>query len=348
MLRVLIVDDSRVTRQVLRDILSSDPEIRVVGEAADGREALDQVLRLEPSIITMDIVMPRMNGLEAITHIMAQRPTPILVVSSLADRKEINICFKAIKLGALDVVKTPEIRSAEEFEAVQRDIVDKIKLLARIPVITHHLGRRKSRRLQLQRGEASQSPARRVVAIGASTGGPTAVIALLSVLPPDFPGSVLLVQHIVEGFSPAFAQWLEKETDLRIKVAEDGERLEPKTVYIPPCDLHMEVRKGRLALTGGAPVNSCRPSIDVLFRSVAEEYGPQALGVLLTGMGKDGAEGCRVIQDRGGYTVVQDQETSLVFGMPQAAISLGAATVVLPLQEIPERILRLTLGAPMQ
>lgn len=345
MLRVLVVDDSRVTRQVMKDLLTTDPEIRVVGEAADGREAVQQALRLEPDIITMDIVMPKMNGLEAITHIMAQKPTPILVVSSLADRKEINICFKAIKLGALEVVKTPEIRSEEDFERVRADIVDKVKLLSRIRVITHHLGKRKSRRLRLAGDQTDRSPARRVVAIGASTGGPNAITTVLSMLPGDFPASVLAVQHIAEGFSPAFAQWLEKETALRVKVAEDGERLDPKTVYISPCDLHLGVRKERISLSDGEPVNSCRPSIDVLFDSVAREYGPEALGVLLTGMGKDGAEGCRTIIDRNGYTVVQDESTSLVFGMPHAAISIGAATAVLPLQEIPERILRLTLPA---
>jgi two-component system chemotaxis response regulator CheB len=343
MLRVLIVDDSRVTRQVIRDILSTDPEIRVVGEAADGREAVEQVLRLEPNIVTMDIVMPRMNGLEAISHIMAQKPTPILVVSTLADRKEINICFKAIKLGALEVVKTPQVRSTEDFERARAEIVEKVKLLSRIRVITHHLGKSRSRRLRMARGHADRTPARRVVAIGASTGGPNAITTVLSLLPGDFPASILMVQHIAEGFSPAFAQWLEKETALQVKVAEDGERLAPKTVYISPADLHLGVRKDRITLSDGEPVNSCRPSIDVLFRSVAEQYGPKALGVLLTGMGKDGARGCRAIQENDGYTVVQDEETSLVFGMPHAAISIGAASIVLPLQEIPERILRLTL-----
>lgn len=343
MLRVLIVDDSRVTRQVLRDILSADPDIQVVGEAEDGREAVEKVHRLEPSIVTMDIVMPHMNGLEAISHIMAQRPTPILVVSSLADRKEINICFKAIKLGALEVVKTPQIRTREEFETVRKELIEKIKLLSRIRVITHHFGKRRSKRLRVRRRMEGRAPARRVVAIGASTGGPNAITTLLSVLPKDFPASVLLIQHISEGFSPAFVQWLEKETELIVKIAEDGERLVPKTVYVPACDSHLTVQNSRVVLTDDPPVNSCRPSIDVLFRSVAEEYGPEAFGVLLTGMGKDGAMGCRAITEAGGYTLVQDEESSLVFGMPHAAISLGAASAVVPLQEIPERVLRLTV-----
>ncbi|MCZ6602541.1 MAG: chemotaxis response regulator protein-glutamate methylesterase [Planctomycetota bacterium] len=343
MLRVLIVDDSRMTRKVIRDMLSGDPEIRVVGEAEDGQDAVEKVLRLEPSIVTMDIVMPRMNGLEAITHIMAQRPTPILVVTSLADEKEINICFKAIKLGALEVVKTPEIRSKQEFETVQREMVSKIKLLSRIRVITHHLGKRKSRRLTIPPADSADLPARRVVAIGASTGGPSAITSLLSELPENFPASIVLVQHISEGFSPAFGQWLEKESSMRVRLAEDWEPLLPGIVYIPASDKHIGVKKGYIRFSEGAPVNSCRPSIDLLFKSVADEYGPEALGVLLTGMGKDGAEGCKAIQDAGGFTLVQDESTSLVYGMPQAAIDLGAASVVLPLAEISERILRLVL-----
>ncbi|MCZ6688193.1 MAG: chemotaxis response regulator protein-glutamate methylesterase [Planctomycetota bacterium] len=343
MLRVLIVDDSRMTRKVIRDMLSGDPEIRVVGEAEDGQDALDKVLRLEPSIVTMDIVMPRMNGLEAITHIMAQRPTPILVVTSLADEKEINICFKAIKLGALEVVRTPEIRSKKEFETVRKEMVSKIKLLSRIRVITHHLGKRKSRRLTIPPANPADLPSRRVVAIGASTGGPSAITTLLSELPENFPASIVLVQHISEGFSPAFGQWLEKESSMPVKLAEDWEPLQPGIVYISGSDKHIGIRKGHIRFSEGAPVNSCRPSIDLLFKSVADEYGPEALGVLLTGMGKDGAEGCKAIQDAGGFTLVQDESTSLVYGMPQAAIALGAATVVLPLAEISERILRLVL-----
>ena len=343
MINVLIVDDSKTTRQVMRDILASDPEVRVVGEASDGREAVDQVIRLRPDIITMDIVMPKMNGLEAISYIMAKRPTPILVVSSLADRKEVNIAFKAIKLGALEVVGTPEVETAEDFERLRKTIVEKVKLLSRIRVITHHLGRRKWEKLTLGPTGGKGAPQRRVVAVGASTGGPNAVTTLLAPLPRDFPAAILLVQHITEGFSAAFAQWLEKEIQMEVRVPEDRETIEPRRVYVAPGDLHLTVRGGRIVFSDGPALNSCKPSIDVLFSSVAETYGEEALAVLLTGMGKDGANGCKSIIDKGGRTLVQDEATSLVFGMPQAAISIGAATEVLPIQDIPERLLQLVL-----
>jgi len=346
MIRALIVDDSRVIREVLKDILSGS-EIEVVGEAANGQEALDLTHELKPDIITMDIMMPVMDGLTSVEHIMAERPTPILVFASSVNRKDVNIAFEAIQKGALDVMEKPESLSPDSFEKLRDTLVRKIRLLSNIKVIRHIKGRRRNRAAEisyLPRKAEAVKPGAKVLAVGASTGGPKAVMSILKSLPAELPVGVLLVQHIGASFTSGFVEWLNRDTALLVKVAEEGEKVEPGKVLVAPGEVHMEVEKERIRFSDGPMVHNCRPSVDVMFKSVARDYGPQAMAVLLTGMGRDGAEGLLAIKRRSGATLVQDEKSSVIFGMPKAAVELGAADKVVHLRDIPNEIVQLVGG----
>ncbi len=337
MIRALIVDDSKTAREVIRDILASDPGIKVVGEAKNGQEALEKVSELRPDIITMDVIMPVKDGLEAVGEIMAYKPTPILVLSSAAGDQEVNLAFKAIQLGALDVMAKPRGFTTWELPELKKELIAKVKLLARIKVISHPRGKKK-RSEKLARTRAADSA--KIVAIGASTGGPQAIMTILKQLPADFPGGISIVQHIASGFSKGFAQWLDQESRLKVKEAEQGEQIKPGTVLLAPTDLHLEIINERVNLTDSPPVNSCRPSADKLFSSVAQCYGSKTIGVILTGMGKDGTKGIKEIKERGGITIAQDEQSSVIFGMPKEAISLNVIDHVLPLSEIGKELIR--------
>lgn len=339
MIRALIVDDSKTAREVIRDLLNSDPGIKVVGEARDGQEALEKVSELRPDIITMDVIMPVKDGLEAIEEIMAYQPTPILVFSSTVNDRKVNTAFKAIQLGALDVMAKPGGFTAEELTRVKKELIDKVKLLARIKVISHPRGRKKSRQ---KLPKITPAPSGKIVAIGASTGGPQAIMTILKELPADFPGGMFIVQHITSGFSKGFARWLSQESRLNVKEAEQGEQVDPGTVLVAPSNLHLEIINERVQLTDSPPVNSCRPSADKLFTSVARCYGNKAIGVILTGMGKDGTKGIKEIKENGGMTIAQDEQSSIIFGMPKSAISLNVIDWVLPLSEIGKELMRRT------
>ncbi len=337
MIRALVVDDSKTAREVIRDLLNSDPGIQVVGEAKDGQEALEKVSKLRPDIITMDMIMPVKDGLEAVEEIMAYQPTPILVLSSTAGDQKVNIAFKAIQLGALDVMAKPRGFTTQELPELKKELLGKVKLLARIKVISHPRGRKKKRERLPRTGAAASG---KIVAIGASTGGPQAIMTILKELPADFPGGMFIVQHIAPGFLKGFAQWLDQESRLKVKEAEQGERIEPGTALLAPTDLHLEVINERVNLTDSPPLNSCRPSADKLFVSVAQCYGSKAIGVILTGMGKDGTKGIKEIREKGGITIAQDEQSSVVFGMPKSAISLNIIDQVLPLSEIGRELIR--------
>lgn len=336
-IRVLLADDSPLAREYLKDIISGSPDVVVAGEAGNGREAVELTHRLRPDLVIMDILMPVMGGMEAIARIMDEVPTPILALSSTFDDEEVRLVFQAIEKGALDVMAKPSggMRRSSTFAET---LLQKIRLLARISVITH-----------LRGGETQEAPAflprtrkeRRVVAIGASTGGPRAVLTILKSLPRNFRGTLLVVQHIASGFAEGFASWLSQEAALPVVVAREGEPLQEGKVYVAPNDLHLIARGGRIALADSPAVLSCKPSVDVLFASIAAEYGAEGVGVLLTGMGKDGAQGLSAMKNHGGYTIVQDEETCTIFGMPKAAIALSAAIEILPLDRIAGRIVEL-------
>jgi two-component system, chemotaxis family, protein-glutamate methylesterase/glutaminase len=338
--RVLVVEDSLTVRRRICDVLSSDPDIEVVGEAGDGREAIDLCREVRPDVVTMDMILPVMSGLAATEYIMAHCPTPILVVSSSFNRGELFKTYDALAAGAVDVLEKPT--GLEPEGAWEQKLLAQVKLVARIRVITHLRQRlpQLCRAAQVgvapgeRRGVAAQDP--RVLAIGASTGGPGAVVEVLRGLQPSFRYPILLVLHIAEPFGAAFAEWLDRQTDWPVAYPQDGDSVaaaEGRLVMAPPGK-HLLVREGRLRLNTDPERHSCRPSVDVLFESLALEYGPLVAAALLTGMGRDGAAGLLAIRNAGGATIAQDEESSVVYGMPREAVRLGAAERVLPLKQI--------------
>ena len=328
--RVLIVDDSPVARAVLKDVLESDAEIRVVGMAATGYEAVEMTATLRPDVVTMDLVMPGMDGMKATEEIMAHNPTPILFLSAFVGREGVCTRSDVLAAGALDVVEKPSTMPDPQWESEADALVRKVKSLARVPVVTHmHRARRDSDRSRPAAVDARR--AMQVVAIGASTGGPKVLEDVLSSLPVGYGASVIVIQHMADPFIGAMVTSLRRRCALTIKIAETGDRLLPATVLIAPPDAHLTVLAGgRVHIEAGAPVRGFRPSIDVTFSSIARVYGSRGCGVLLTGMGADGAAGLLAIREAGGTTLVQDEATCAVFGMPRAAIDLGAAQYVLP------------------
>lgn len=334
-IRVLVVEDSLTVRRQLCDVLASDPEIEVVGEVPDGKQAIERCLALRPDVITMDMMMPVMTGVATTEYLMAHCPTPILVVSSSTNRGELFRTYDALAAGAVDVLEKPR---GDEAEGVwERQFLSTVKLVSRIRVITHVRGRlsslARSRAGNEPRAEAATTPCS-VIAIGASTGGPAALVEILHALPADFVTPILLVLHINEPFGSAFADWLDRQSRHRVSLAREGDVVGASRILMAPPDFHLAVDGRQIRLTRDAERFSCRPSIDVLFESVARSYGGRAAGCLLTGMGRDGAAGLLEIRRAGGLTIAQDEASSVVFGMPREAIALGAASSILPLAEI--------------
>lgn len=338
-LRVLVVEDSLTVRKHLSATLSADPGIEVVGEAEDGRRAIELCLRHRPDVITMDMMLPVMSGLAATEYIMAHCPTPILVVSSSINRGELFKTYDALAAGAVDVID--KLSGGEPDGAWERNLVATTKLVAKIRVITHPRGRlppldRPARPEPRPAAPSRAAGRREVVAIGASTGGPAAIVEVLRGLPPTFQLPILFVLHINEPFGAAFADWLDGQTARPVAFARDGDLVASHAgrVVMAPAGRHLVVRDRRLRLTSEIERHSCRPSIDVLFESVALEYGPTAVAALLTGMGRDGAAGLLKIRNAGGLTIAQDEATSVIYGMPREAVELGATDRVLPLAAI--------------
>ncbi len=337
-IRILVVEDSLTVRRRLCDVLGADPALEVVGEAADGKQAIELCQSLRPDVVTMDMMLPLMSGLAATEYIMAHCPTPILVVSSSTNRGELFKTYEALAAGAIDVLEKPLASQAEG--TWERRFIAAVKLISRIRVITHLRGlsgaapaRRESDAILL-----SALPRRRyeVVVIGASTGGPAAILEILRALPQPFPLPILFALHIGEPFGVAFAEWLDSQTGIRVAYARDGDTVNTKAgqMVMAPPDSHMVVRSGRLRLTLDPPRHSCRPSVDSLFESVAREYGPAAIACLLTGMGRDGAAGLLEVRRSGGLTIAQDESTSVVYGMPREAMLLDAVEREIPLAQI--------------
>jgi two-component system chemotaxis response regulator CheB len=325
-------------RRRICEVLSGDPEIAVVGEAADGKQAIDLTRELAPDVITMDMMLPTMSGLAATEFIMAHAPTPILIVSSSTNRGELFKTYEALAAGAVDVLEKP--RGDDSDAAWETRFLSTVKLVARIRVITHPRARLAAIHAPVAVDPFLVVPAPpdppQVVAIGASTGGPGALVELLRSLPSAYRVPILLVLHIGEPFGSGFADWLDGQTTRRVIFARDGQpfaALGADVVMAPP-DRHLVVRGGRLHLNRDPERFSCRPSVDVLFESVATEFGPRGAACLLTGMGRDGAAGLLAVRRAGGATIAQDEATSVVYGMPREAALLGAAARVLPLGQI--------------
>jgi two-component system chemotaxis response regulator CheB len=344
-IRVLVVEDSLTVRRRLCEVLASDPAIEVIGDAEDGKEGIERCVALRPDVVTMDMMMPVMTGLGATEYIMAHCPTPILIVSSSTNRGELFKTYEALAAGAVDVLEKP--RGDEPVGEWEARFLAAIKMVARIHVVTHvraslaALGHVRFDPHTPAAALATAAPAAPrsrcdLVVIGASTGGPGAILEILRALRPPLAVPLLFVLHIDEPFAAAFAEWLDAQTEIRVSYARDGDKLSDRigSVTMAPADHHLIVKDGRLRLTQDPPRHSCRPSIDVLFESVAREGGSNTIGCLLTGMGRDGASGLLDLRNSGGFTIAQDESSSVVYGMPREAVRLGAAARELPLSEI--------------
>ena len=337
LIKVLVVDDSPVTREFLVHVLSSDPDIQVIGTANDGQHAIEVVERDKPNVITMDIHMPKVDGLEATRRIMETHPTPIVIVSGSTDPGEVATTFRAMEAGALAVLRRPAGIGHPDHEATARELVRTVKLMSEVRVVRRWPRVRPETEVTRSTDQGlTRGPAKvRVVAIGASTGGPPVLQAILAELPKDFPVPVLIVQHMATGFVRGFVEWLAQSARLPVHLATHGETMLPGHVYVAPDELQMKVgHSGTILLARGEPQNGLRPSVSCLFRSLAEVYGGEAVAGLLTGMGRDGADELKLLREKGAVTFAQDKESSVVHGMPGEAIKLDAATLILPAEKI--------------
>jgi two-component system chemotaxis response regulator CheB len=349
--KVLIVDDSAVVRQMLSEILASDPGIEVVGTAADPLLAREKIKRLAPDVITLDVEMPRMDGLAFLENLMRLHPLPVVMISSLTERGA-DTTLQALALGAVDFVSKPKFDVARGLQAYAEEIIGKVKMAARSRVRT--LVRPPTPRITLD-AVAPKAPPRsiqfrttdRLIAIGASAGGTEALRVVLEGMPADAP-AVVLTQHLPATFSTPFAERLDRHSAMSVREASDGEAVLPGHAYLPPGGKHLRIiRDGarwRCRVDDGPAVNRHKPAVDVLFRSVAESAGANAIGAILTGMGDDGARGLLDLRNAGAPTLVQDEATSVVWGMPGAAFKLGAAEEMVPLERIAERLMALARG----
>ncbi|MFY9751983.1 MAG: chemotaxis response regulator protein-glutamate methylesterase [Candidatus Acidiferrales bacterium] len=335
-IRVLVVDDSALMRKLIPQVLQRDPSIEVVGTAMDGSLGLKKIAELHPHVVTLDLEMPRMDGIEMLRQITRKHHVPVIVFSAYSEESA-AVTLKALSLGAFDFVTKPQDAASGRIEQIAAELAVKIKVAAASGapkmIITAPPHRRKDRR----RTTLPHSPSR-IVAIGTSTGGPNALQYLFSQLPSDFPGAILVVQHMPEGFTEMFAQRLDESSSIEVKEAQSGDLLIAGRALVCPGNRHMKVRRmshGDIAVLVDQPrVNGHRPSVDVLFQSVAQEFGPQSVAVLMTGMGDDGAAGLGSVQSAGGSTIAQSVDTCVVDSMPRAAIERGFASRVVSLSNI--------------
>lgn len=332
--RVVVAEDSVTARNLLVSLLSDDPAIEVVGEAANGMEALDLTRRLRPSAVVMDIRMPVMDGFEATKRIMIEVPTPVIIVTASAD-PEVEFGLRAVQIGALTVLPKPTAPGDPAFPAQAARLVSLVKAFSDVKVVRR---RDADTTAPFGRGAAAARPVD-IVAVAASTGGPAALYRLLERLPRTSATPFLVVQHIAQGFTTGLVSWLGSGTPLPVKVAEHGEQLVGGTIYVAAEKRHLEVTdQGTVVLSHEPAVGGFRPSANVLFRSVAASYGPAAVAVVLTGMGRDGLEGVVAVRDAGGRVLAQDEATSVVFGMPRAVAAEGLADVVGPVEVLADRL----------
>jgi len=331
-IRVLVADDSALMRRLISDLLASAPDIKVVGTARDGLEVLRLVETLHPDVITLDVDMPRLSGLEALSRIMQQHPTPVIILTGL---KAPEVAVEAIQRGAVDMVLKPSGLISVDIYKVREELITKVRAAAeaRMRPITGQAG--------LSTPPSPSPPSlslSRMVVVAASTGGPQALSTLLSALPADLPAAFLVVQHMPARFTTSLAQRLNSYCPLLVKEAEHGEAVEPGRVYVAPGGYHTRVRKSSsgvvLTLDQAPPIGRLRPAANVTMRTVAAVYGASSVGVVLTGMGSDGAEGLRWIKEQGGVTIAQDKDTSVIYGMPRVAYESGYVDLVLSLPEI--------------
>jgi two-component system chemotaxis response regulator CheB len=336
MVRVLVAEDSVTARELLVEILRSDPEIAVVGEASNGVDAVSMTRQLRPDVVTMDIRMPKQDGFESTRQIMVEAPTPIVIVSAVYNERDVEVSMHALRVGALTVLPKPTGPDVADFDDQCRRLVATVKAMSQVKVV-----RRWPERVP---AEPSPAPVARtaragVVAIVASTGGPAALARILSNLSARFDLPVLVVQHIASGFVDGLAAWLNTMSARPVRVARDAETIQPRTVYVAPDHYHLGLRDRRTIVLSRSPaVDGFRPSGTPLFESVARVFGDASVAVVLTGMGDDGVAGLRSIRHAGGVVIAQDERTSVVFGMPGAAVAAGLADMTMPLDAIASRL----------
>jgi len=331
-IRILVIDDSIFMRTLISDMLNSDPEIKVIDTAKDGKEAIEKLSKIRPDCITLDLVMPGWDGLTTLEHIMAEYPTPVIILSAHS-KKDADITIKCLKMGAVGFVLKPSGELSLDIKDVKHELLEKVKAASRVNLGRIKLLVRKKRK-KLKRKPAALSE---IIVIGASTGGPQTLEAILYSLPVNLPVPVIIVQHLpTRFFTESLAEHLNKVTDLEVKVAENSEVLQSGKVYLAPAEFQMTFKMSDTdvitSLTKAQP-GSLSPSIDIVMESVAKVYGGNSLGIILTGMGQDGRKGMRAIKEAGGKTIVQD-ESSLIFGMPKAVIEAGIADEVLSVDGI--------------
>lgn len=357
-IKVLIVDDSALVRQMLTEILNSDRGIEVVGAASDPFVARDKIKQLKPDVLTLDVEMPRMDGLTFLSNLMRLRPMPVVMVSSLTE-KGADVTFDALDLGAVDFVSKPKVDLAHTLVNYAEEIIEKVKVAAKAHVRTIDTEKLKEAVKAAPKFSADAVLAKKgatrnfkttdkIIAIGASTGGTEAIKEVLMGLPADSPGTVI-TQHIPEAFSGPFAKRMDKCSAMTVYEAHDGQQIVPGHVYIAPGDKHLIIERSGARyickLSDGSPVNRHRPSVDVMFRSVAQNVGKNAVGLILTGMGDDGARGLMEMKEAGASTLVQDEKTSVVWGMPGEAFKIGATDKAYPLDKIAIKIIRLIMDS---
>lgn len=349
--RVLIVDDSALVRQMLTEMINQDPELEVVAVAQDPYAAREKIKQLNPDVLTLDVEMPRMDGITFLRNIMRLRPMPVVMVSTLTEQGA-DVTLEALEIGAVDFVTKPKVDIAGKLQDYADDLIQKIKVAAsaRVRTRTEQVPRQADPKFSADAVLNKASPAGmtlrttdRIIAIGASTGGTEAIREVLTAMPADSPGTVI-TQHIPPKFSTSFALRMNSLSAMTVYEAEDGMQIVPGHAYIAPGDRHLVVERSGARyycrLNDGPPVNRHRPSVDVMFRSVAQCVGPNAIGVILTGMGDDGARGLLEIKEAGAPTMAQDEASSVVWGMPGEAVKLGAADCQLPLDKIAGKIIQ--------
>lgn len=347
-IRVLIVEDSVVARELLAHILNSDPDIQVIGAVRTGEEAVRAAARDRPDLITMDVYLPGMDGFETTRAIMETNPIPIIIVTASYDMQQLKTSFRAIEAGALMVMQKPQGVGHRDHARDAGNLIGKVKLMSEIKVVRRWA--RVNGKMSRPRRETGHDIGARhhpvhIVAIGASTGGPPVIQKILSELPRDFSPPILIVQHMAEGFIHGFSEWLGQTSALPVHVAFHGSMARPGHVYIAPDNTQMKIdSNGRIFCFADKPENGLRPSVSYLFRAVADVFGRNAVGVLLTGMGKDGALELKLMKEKGAVTVAQNEESSAVFGMPGEAVRLEAAKYVLPAGRIAEVLAGLVIA----
>jgi two-component system chemotaxis response regulator CheB len=328
-----------VIREFLEYIIGQDPRLEVAAAVGSAEEALRILTRVAPDVISMDIRLPGMNGFEATQRIMSEKPTPIVVVSASVECEDLKITMNALQAGALTVLEKPAGTTSADYEALSQRLCTQLAIMSQVKVVRRHTSIRSA--LYSERRAAPRRGGYRMLGIVSSTGGPSALVQLLGCLGPGFPLPIALVQHITSSFLEGFASWLESVCPFSVVIVKERTSLAPGRIYLADRDRHLRVLPGYVQLDSSDPVCAQRPSGTVLFASIAEAYGPEAVGVLLTGMGEDGAQGLLQLRDQGGYTIAEHESTAVVYGMPAEAVRLGAACESLPLPEIAPRIIDL-------